>query len=139
MPPNSAFLLFLQVCWELAQVRVAGLLLPVVFVWSWPQEQGLRARGSWEPQVRLGLRWAGCWVALAVGSSPPALGLSRVGGRAGRILGLAVGLGPKGLPSWHWFWNWPVAQGPWSSEAWGPLVVWGKKWWRFVGRLEGRV
>lgn len=49
----SCFLLFLQVCWELTQVRAAGLLL-VIVVWCWwQQEPGLRARGSQEPQVRL--------------------------------------------------------------------------------------
>lgn len=50
----SCFLLFLQVCWELTQVRAAGLLLLVIVVWCWWQpEPGLRARGSQEPQVRL--------------------------------------------------------------------------------------
>lgn len=48
------FLLFLQVCQELAQVRAVGLLL-VVVVWQWwQQEPGLRTKGSQEPQVRWG-------------------------------------------------------------------------------------
>lgn len=51
----SCFFLFLQVWWELTQVRGANLLLLVVVVWWWwQQEPGLRTRGSQKPQVRLG-------------------------------------------------------------------------------------